>query len=90
MSHGHGTSGSISCCLRAEFTILLKICRPEILGLGAFRARSTEDISLIGGGKLVLELIIKKLHENYTVRKDIEQGISGFKKAAVGSPLINE
>lgn len=89
MSHGHGTSGSISCCLRREFTILLKICRPERVGLGEFGA-STEDNCWIGGKELVLELIIKKLHENYAVRNDIEQGISGFKKAAVGRPLINE
>lgn len=40
-------------CLRGEFTILLKICRPERVGPGEFGARSTEDDSWIGGKELV-------------------------------------
>lgn len=70
--------------------MLLKICRPERVGPGELGARSTEDDSWIGGKELVLELIIKKLHENYALRNDVEQGISGFKEAAVGRPFINE
>lgn len=88
MSHGCDTSGSISCCLRGEFTILLKVCRPEKVWLGAFRARNTEDISLIGGEDLVLEMIIRELHENYALSKNMEWGLSGFKKAALS--LMNE
>lgn len=82
--------GPSPCCLRGEFTILLKICRPERVEPGEFGARTTEDDSWIGGKELVLELIIKKLHENHALRNDVEQGISGFKKAAVGRPLIND
>lgn len=88
MSHGYGTSGSISCCLRGEFTILLKVCRPEKVGVGVFRARSSEDISLIGAEDLVSELVIKELHENYAISKDTERGISVFRKAAL--LLMNE
>lgn len=88
MSHGCDTSGSISCCLGGKFTILLKVCRPEKMWLGAFRAMNTEDISLIGGEDLVLELVIRELHENYAVCKDMEWGMSGFKKAAL--LLMNE
>lgn len=90
MSHGHGTSGSICCCLRGEFTIPLKICRPEEVGLDAFRASRTEGVSLIGGEELGLELIIKTFHENCAVRKETGHRISGFKEAAVGSPLTNQ
>lgn len=70
--------------------MLLKICRPERVGLGEFGASRTVGNSQIGGKELVLELMIEKLHENYAVRNDIEQGMSGFKKAAVGRSLINE
>lgn len=68
----HGTSVSVSCSLREEFTILLKVCIPEKVGLGAFTAGNSEDISLIGGEDLVLELVIRELNENYTVSKDKE------------------
>lgn len=83
MFRGCGISGSVSCSLRGELTILLKVCRPEKVGLGAFRARNSEDISLIGEEDLVLELVIRELHENYTVSKGREQGMSGFKRAAL-------
>jgi len=86
MSRGRGTSGSISCCLRGEFTILLKICRPEKVGLGAFRAKSTEDVSLIGEEELVLELIIKKLQESYAVRKDRARDL-WIQKGSCGKPF---
>lgn len=74
--------------LRGEFTILLKVCRLEKVGLGACRARNTENISLIAGENLFLELVIRELHENHAVRKDMERGMSRLKKAAL--LLMNE
>lgn len=88
MFRGCGTSGSVSCSLREEFTMLLKVCRPEKVGLGAFRARNSEDISLVGAEDLVLELVVRELHEYYAVSKDREEGMSGLKKAAFF--LMNE
>lgn len=88
MSHGCGTSGSIFCCLEESLPYCWKFVDQKKVGLGACRARNTENISLIAGENLFFELVIRELHENYAVRKDTERGMSRFKKAAL--LLMNE